>query len=350
MKLDDQSQMDSTRNATLDLIRVTGMLFVMFIHSPLEADIQTSPAMFFLKHFIARGAVPVFFLLSGYLGARRINSSSCSAKSFIKGKLETLVVPFLFWNSFVLLLVFLAKYAGLDSIARGNGTYFDVELSASSIGCALFGIGRYPIVYQFWFLRDLIVVTFVAFALCRYAPKVPLLPWLLFFVPLPMASSLGYYLLGHQLNANLPPDRFPDVRPSCLYCGCWFLMGIAILVGSIQIPFPLQQLGSSAFIFMLAIILSWNSFTRRLSVLGPGVFFVYATHEPLQTILAKGWQAFHLPAYGTLFCFLLIPGVVFATCMSAYFVIRRVFPRSMALVTGGRSRSNKAVARTSSNT
>jgi hypothetical protein len=198
------------------------------------------------------------------------------------------------------------------------------------------GIGRTPIVYQFWFLRDLIIATFLAFFLCRHVPKIPLLPWLFFFIPLPVAASLGYYLLGYQLHSYLLPGKFPTVHVSFLYCACWLLMGIGVLVNMIVIPFPLQQIGSAAFIFMLAIIAAANSLTARLSILGSAVFFVYAAHEPLQTILSKSWQILHIPAYGTFLCFLLIPAVVFPLCVVTYRILRNLAPRLTAFVTGGR--------------
>jgi len=146
------------------------MFFVMFIHSPGNADMQTAPEIFLLKGFISSGAVPVFFLLSGYFGARKIDLKSVSPGHYIQEKIHTLIIPFLFWNSAVLVLVFTVKYFHMDSAFRGSGAYFDVSPNASSIGAALFGIGRCPIVYQFWFLRDLIVVVFLAFVLCRYFP------------------------------------------------------------------------------------------------------------------------------------------------------------------------------------
>jgi fucose 4-O-acetylase-like acetyltransferase len=328
--------MTSPRNVTLDLLRVIGMFFVMLNHSPGDPDIKTAPGIFFLKGFLVCGAVPVFFLLSGYFGARRIDSTSLSAKDYVQEKARTLIIPFLFWNAAVLLLVLLAKYAGWDSSFRGGGAYFDVNFSALSIGSALTGIGRLPIVYQFWFLRDLIVVVFVAFLLCRHVPKIPLLPWFFFLIPLPMASSLGYYLLGHELHSYLPPEQFPSFRSSILYCAGWSLMGIGVIAGIIAVPRLLQEIGSAAFIFMLTIVASRSPFVARISALGPAVFFVYATHEPLQTIISKEWQSHHLPAYGTLFCFLLIPTTVFAVCAVAYVILRKISPGPLAFATGGR--------------
>jgi surface polysaccharide O-acyltransferase-like enzyme len=331
-----EMNLNSKRNAILDLVRIIGMILVMLIHSPGDENMKSAPGIFFLRYFIASGAVPVFFMLSGYLGARKIDSASVSIMQYLREKCRTLISPFLFWNTTVLLLVFSAKYMGLDSSFRGAGQYFDVNLTFSSIATALLGIGRLPIVYQFWFLRDLIVVVILVFILRRYVPGIPLLPWLVFFIPLPIASSLGYYLIGHQLHSILPTTQFPSCRSSTLYCACWLLMGAGVISGIVAIPYPFQQIGSAAFIFMLAIIVSTASFATRLSALGSSVFFVYATHEPLQTIIGKLWQAHQFPAFGSPFCFLIIPAIVFPSCLFACWIMRRMFPRFMLFATGGR--------------
>lgn len=331
----------SNRIAVLDILRVVGMLFVMFLHSPVDGDAKSSPAIFLLKGYFAIGAVPVFFLLSGYLGAKSLEKPTLQISAFARNKFRTLIVPFLFWNILVLALVFSAKGSGLASAFFGKGAYFNVEFSLSSIMCALFGIGRHPIVYQFWFLRDLIVISFAAFILCRWLPRIPLLPWFFFFMPIPMASSLGYYLLGHHLHGILPPERFPKVHLSLLFCLCWFGMGLGVLVGLVNITYPIQEVGSACFILMIAIALSTTRWSQKLAFFGSAVFFIYATHEPLQTIIAKVWQALGIPYYGSLFCFFLIPLIAFFICVVVYFFLCKTAPHLMSIATGNREWPSK---------
>lgn len=315
----------------------------MFIHSPVTGDIKSQPDVFILKSFLASGAVPVFFLLSGYLGGRKIQSSEFRFSGYAKEKLHTLVVPFLFWNFLTLSLVFAAKASGHASAWRGNGAYFDVELSAPSIISALCGIGRPPIVYQFWFVRDLIIVSFAAVVVCRLLPKIPLLPWLFFLIPFSISSSLAFYLVGDQLRTYLPPEKFPNVRSSTLYCLCWLLIGVATLLGFISIRSPLEEIGSASFILMLAVIFSATRFGRRIALLGPATFFIYATHEPLVTIVGRTWYILKFPLYGSSFCFLLIPAVVFSICTCAYLILNKTCPRIMAVATGGRQPTNSRI-------
>ena len=328
--------MSSPRQAVLDLLRVIAMFFVMLMHSPVTGDPRNESVVFFLKSFLASGAVPLFFMLSGYLGARKINDRGVNIGSYAGEKLRTLVIPFLFWNALVLSLVFLAKALGVDSLFRSSGAYFDVEPTLSSMASAFFGIGRSPIVYQFWFLRDLIVVSVVSFAVCRYLPRIPLLPWLLFFIPVPMAHSLGYFLLGYTLQPSLPTSPYLVGQSLGSYCVAWILLGCWTLLMGTSIPYPLQQIGSAAFIFFLTLLLSRLALGQRLAVLGSSTFLIYAIHEPMQTIMAKIWLEQGWPLYGSLFCFLLIPFVVFPTCILAYYFLRRLSPGLLPYMTGGR--------------
>ena len=189
-----------------------------------------------------------------------------------------------------------AKVTHFGSNLRQTGAYFDVSFKVSTMVPALLGIGRYPIVYQFWFLRNLIVIVFLAFFLCRYFPRIPLLAWLFFFIPspngifagpplLPIASCLAYYLVGYELHSILSPSQFPSARPSVLYCICWLCMGLALLTGHIAISQPLLAFGSAAFIFMFSISISQTAYGKYFAALAPFVFFLYATQEPLQTFL-----------------------------------------------------------------
>jgi len=339
--------LSAKRNPILDIVRALGMIFVMLIHSP-GGDDKSNPATFLLKDFLAPGAIPVFFILSGYLGARKIDYSPITLAQYFKEKLRTLVAPFFFWNSVVLLLALVVRYLGFDAGLRRSGSYFSFDLTAPSIVSALIGVGRYPIVYQFWFLRNLIIIVFLAFFLRRYLPRIPLLPWFFFLIPspatifvgpplLPIASCLAYYLIGHELEPMLPASRFPSVRSSILYCLCWFFMGIGAVQNWIAIPELFLRFGSAAFIFMFAIAISATPPARRLASLGPFVFFLYATHEPQQTFIGRIWQTRHWPGFDTLYCFLAIPTIAFTTCLFAYHYLCRFYPRFTAFATGGRS-------------
>ena len=156
--------MKTTRLPVLDLVRVISIFVLTLIHCPVTDGGEKLPATSLVKafHFLGSGVPPLFFLLSGYLGACKINDRAVRMGRYAGEKLRTLAVPFLFWNALLLSLIFLAKALGIETITRSGGAYFNVNLTLPSVLSAWLGIGRAPIVYQFWFVRDLIVVSILA--------------------------------------------------------------------------------------------------------------------------------------------------------------------------------------------
>jgi len=328
--------MDTTRSNSLDLLRVIAIVCVTLIHSAIGSDVRSGSKILEFIGCLTAGAVPAFFLLSGYLGARKINSKDVDIYSYIKEKFHTLAVPFLFWNALVLSLVFVVKFSGLSELMRGGGAYFDVDLTFTSMASALLGIGRLPIVYQFWFLRDLIVVSLVSVMVCRYTPRIPLLSWLLFFIPLGMAHSMAYYLLGYSLKEYFPASGFPSPKTSGLYCVGCIVIGWGIGFRWTSIPYPLFEIGAAAFLFFLSLVLYHFRLGKCLAALGAATFMVFAIHEPTQTVIFRVWQAKGWPGFNSAVCYFLVPLVVFCLGVSFYYAMRRFFPGLLKYTTGGR--------------
>ncbi|MCI5179943.1 MAG: hypothetical protein D3911_11610 [Candidatus Electrothrix sp. AW3_4] len=109
------------------------------------------------QHF-ARLAVPLFFLLSGYLFFWDWQWSWHHYGRKLLSRFRSLLLPFLFWNSLTLALLALAQ--SIPALS----SYFpdkDGAISAYSVYDyfnALLGIERFPVAYQFWFIRDLLVI------------------------------------------------------------------------------------------------------------------------------------------------------------------------------------------------
>ena len=98
----------------LQLLRFPLIVGVVFIHAyTLPTDPPTAIASgFHINEFIqtlisqelARCAVPLFFLMSGYLFFSGAAWSTEKYKTKIRSRISTLLIPFLFWNILVLML------------------------------------------------------------------------------------------------------------------------------------------------------------------------------------------------------------------------------------------------------
>lgn len=322
----------SRRLPAIDLLRVIAIFFVMLIHSGTPRE---SIGSYLLKDFIAAGAVPAFFIMSGYLGARKIISST-DYWLYAREKWRSLIIPYIFWSIPCLFIVLVLKNTSFGHTFHGNGNYFNVDLNFNSIVSAVFGLDRMPIVYQFWFLRDLIAASLTGYFIFRALPDVRLLGFLFLLIPLPVFPSLGYFLLGNQLyrirNTAFPTGR----REASMYCVLWLAFGIISHALGVSAPHLLVTLGGAAFLYFMANLLCISRVNKYLTHLGPATFFVYALHEPTQTILFKTWKILNLPGFDSLLLFVLIPILVFATCVATYTILRIFFPKTMKMATGNR--------------
>ncbi|MCW1885180.1 acyltransferase [Luteolibacter flavescens] len=320
------------RDPALDVLRVVAMICVMMVHTPKGVDGVTT----FLKHYMATAGVPAFFILSGYLSARKIADRDHRPRDFFREKFRTLIVPYLIWNVLVLAAILILKtfIPGTDSL--GNGNYFGVDFEPWSMTCAIFGIGRSPIVYQFWFLRDLIIVSFIAFFLCRALPQASIIGWLLLLIPLPFVPSLGLFLVGISIGGRQSlTDRW-DLGKSLIFGAGWIAVGIAATNGLLSIPSAAYQIFGTVFLYSLSTLVSRGPGGGHIATWGPMTFLAFAIHEPLQTIIFKVWEKLAWPRFGTVITNLLVPLLIFAVSLGIYHLMRRISPKLLLLLTGGR--------------
>lgn len=310
------------------------MIFVMLIHSFLNKESASTYPGFLLKQYIAAGAVPFFFLLSGFLSGKKLASREVTAQTYAKDRFTRLVVPFLIWNAGILALVFGLKFAGISNLIHGHGSYFDVEPTFQSISAALFGIGRAPIVYQFWFIRDLILVSIMALPLVRYCSSIPLLPWFFLLMPFPLALSLGYFLLGVRARQVFSLASLPASGNALIFSAIWLILGFLMWNRSIQIPEIIVTLGSATFIMMFSLVVSRHIWSPDPAPAGSFIFFIYATHEPFQSLLSRLWGILGMPWGGSFFSFIFIPFITFVIFGCVFYILHRWLKKPLDIITG----------------
>jgi surface polysaccharide O-acyltransferase-like enzyme len=116
----------------------------------------------FIQYLFSQGvtriAVPLFFLISGYLFFRNIPNAKFS--DFIKkykSRFHTLFIPFMFWS--ILSLIFYILLSVIINIFIPSLHEFRSDIILIKIFQYIFIT---PIAFQLWFLRDLIVLVIVS--------------------------------------------------------------------------------------------------------------------------------------------------------------------------------------------
>ena len=154
-------------SSRIEMLRFPLIVGVVFIHQYsttlhlVQAPIggpQCSDWIDFIKLFISRGvadtAVPMFFLISGYL----FSLGDWSLNHYmgkLKRRVNTLLIPYLFWN---IGTIALAEGIPRMKMLFGHGGRQAHSHSLTDY-VALAGITtKYPLAYQFWFIRDLMAL------------------------------------------------------------------------------------------------------------------------------------------------------------------------------------------------
>lgn len=157
------------------------IVMVVFLHSyNLEVRFNTGTEFIkkgynsfiqdLLSQGLARIAVPLFFIISGYLFFINIKNGSFSEfLSKYRKRSNTLVFPYLLWSIYGLLFFLI-----LQSIPFVKPLFVSELIVEYSTTQLLSRIFIKPIPYQLWFIRDLIILVFLS----------PILYWLIKYLKL----------------------------------------------------------------------------------------------------------------------------------------------------------------------
>ena len=155
-----------SKQALFDAIRLARPLLILLVciaHIPGIEGFRSEVVQFdqldtllttFLRDVLARGAVPILTVISGYLAYASFCKRSYS--QFIADKVMRLLVPFLLWNAIALLIAWV--FFSLWQIDYGNMASRD---SAWAFARSLLGIYQLPINPPTYFLRDLFTIMLV---------------------------------------------------------------------------------------------------------------------------------------------------------------------------------------------
>jgi surface polysaccharide O-acyltransferase-like enzyme len=304
-----------------------------------------------VSHGMARIAVPLFFLMSGYLFFLGFQWSWRNYGTKLRKRAGTLLVPYIFWNCFTLAVIGLAQAipasrnylsGRIPSIAS-----FDVFDFINNI----FGITVKPVAYQFWFIRDLMIMVLLSPLVYAALTLVPIsyltmlfLCWFLGLFPLTIPAGVaalffslgGYWALNNislfavdRYGVAIVTAYFPILVLDALFKD-WpfspYLHRLGIL------------LGVAAALYVTKFVAKTDRLKRWLLTLASASFFIFVTHQPLLTVLRKALHVALAPAtpLASLCLQFLIPIVLVAFLVLLYRVLLAVVPRFIRIVTGGR--------------
>jgi hypothetical protein len=350
----------------LRVITLLAVLAVLFVHAynlngrfgsaENAADMTGAPGLVgFIEYLIAqtlcRWPAATLFAISGFLFFRNLAPHWPDYARKFRGRLRTIVVPFLLWSALGLTL-----YLVLQALP-GSERYFSKDfLGHITVGHLLDKLLWQPVAYPLWFLQTLILC--VAISPLLYWPA----RWLRWLAVAPFATlwmlgspttnwndwkGLTFFTFGAVLALEL--RRGSRVIPPAwvgrlllpLWVLCCLLFTTLLRDEGATWAHMLHKL-----LMVMAVAAVWFGYEtylqplkdRRLVVaLIPFSFMIFVAQEPLLTILKRiGLHTLGSSDAAVLTVFFVTPLITLVTVVSAATLLRRYVPRPYAWLTGGR--------------
>lgn len=360
---------DSDTSRAITGVRFALMVLVVFIHNVVTevnfsdgvVTLDVPPAVDavrrLISHVLGRCAVPLFFVISGWLAWQKEESYP----ALVKKKTRTLLAPYLVWNAAAALAFFLCQQ--LAALRPFFATIIISELDGKGwlglfIGRDVEGAGAadsqmHPLVYQFWFLRDLFLCSLLIPLLKKAVQTIPLFTFFGVFLLLQsgllyagIRTALFWFTLGlfaarYGLRyAALERIRFADAGlffalTTALDFLFYFLKADALatwnLIGILSGGILLLKISG-------AVCRNERVFAA-LKWLAGFSFWLYAAHDPfLMTPIKKLWVHW-LPVEGYWMLLEYFGGAALCVgiALAAGVLVKKIAPGVFAFVTGSRS-------------
>lgn len=350
------SEEDSKRITSLRFLLI---VFVVFIHANLTADdalnyyhynfIQPKWIEVF-KSFVCStlggAAVPLFFLFASYLQF----SKNDSYPILLKKRSKSLLLPYTLWTVITVILYFIAQ-----AIPQ-TAPYFQNPINivrnwkgVDWIKIFTYHDTVYPLVYQFWFLRDLMILIILSPILkifCeRFAGGMLVLVSVLALKGIPVffvsTGALFFYIAGYYFATyKVSFFRIADKIRIYEYI---VLLALTILFdllfeGKYSLGFIKTIISCLFFLKLSAIFINHQSLYGKLEYLAGYSFFLYAVHTPfLGTTINKISQRI-IPLHGILclvqFLLAAFLTIVFGTIFSI--LLNKICSPIFRVLNGGR--------------
>ncbi len=332
-------------------VQMALIFLIVYLHGYHLIPYNTNVVNIFFQNFvsqeIARIAVPLFFMISGYLFFIGNHQGWQTYPAKWRRRCKTLLVPYILWSTIGLLFYWL-----LQKIPFA-GPYFSRKLIKDySFQELLFTLLWQPVPYQLWFIRDLMFYTLLtpmihALSVRNSTISVLFIVFLWIFGPDVLGMELhflafywsGCFLAIQHINIS-------DTRHRHFFRGVAILWGILVCMNAcaqaaqIMLPGVIHRVtiltGILAFWYnfdFIENIFRKNSISRFISF----SFFIFAFHEPMLTVFKKAAQTLAgSPENFAIARYMACPFAAFLVSIWAGVMLRKFFQPVYNILTGGR--------------
>ena len=329
--------------------------FVVILHSNNLENASVFNVNTLVQNFIGQGivriAVPMFFLISGYLFFYKFKPSQEAFLNKYKKRFRSLFIPYFIWCTGWLVILYVVELT-----AFGRAMFSDRIIADYNFAELFRNTYIYPLPYQFWYIRALMInvvispiIYYVIVKLKDKALPVILVFWFfdVIYYPILMFAVGSCFAIG---EFDLYFKKYKDK-------GYLFGIGyiLAIIVKTVfmympQIPnYDYVLLLVENIIILCGVPFAWflydvvgerfkNKFDlgKEMKLAKYGIF-IYFFHIPLQSIIKKLWfKVMPISEMSSLLIFFVAPVITITICALVAIFMRKYMRKFYAVLTGGR--------------
>ena len=339
---------------SIEAMRFPLIVFIVFLHCYTSTStIARGHDIYFrviypFSLWIGETGVPAFFFISGLL----FYFSKKTYLQKLKSRINTLLVPYLFFNSLLLggylCLMYLGKSVVIADKNLADYSLLDYIRAFWDRGVWNHGNGS-PLLCPFWYIRNLMVLVILSpiiYYIIKYTKLLfPVLFGLLWINAHDSAytlQSLTMFSLGAYFSiCDKNPIEVFDKNKRLFVSAFLFLAFMDFLHLFVPVPFalPFHRLSLVANTFFCISFLGEFLYRHHFysSFLSKSAFFVFCIHYPFVTNLRPILKMINrqpdivlvLSYLGSVVCVTLL-------CIFLFMLLRRIMPGFMNVVTGNR--------------
>lgn len=357
----------------LRVLSLVSIILVLYIHSGFHADeiegmMWNDSVQTFVSGMMGRCAVPLFYVISGYLFFLKVPEGMKSIYGKMRKRVGTLVVPY------IIGCLFFVGFGVLMAVLPGVSKYMNssmMPLFSNPVGEILRSIfydagNGSPCAFQLWFLRDLIIVvaTSPLWYLCLKRMKwaFVVVTFVLTYLQIPHVPfyALFWFVLGGQLvqvknkyggglNEECRMNNEESGRNEGLITVIACVVFLALSITQLFLPDAVNWEYIKIPIILLGIIALWRAYDmimgkgfelnkhRWLATACQFTFFIYLFHEPTLNIVRKLIVVvLGKNELGYLASYLISPWIFTLCAVFAGLLFRKYLPKVYNICTGGR--------------
>lgn len=346
--------MDEYLSKKIKVISFISIVMVIYIHALNLTGKHSKNINEFIQNFISDGigrvAVPLFFMISGYLFFINFKPTTEGFITKFKKRFYTLIIPFLFWSIWGILFFFIIQ---LVPVTRN---FFNGDLVKNySIIKVIYTIFINPLPYQLWFLIELVKYVIMTPIINIYISKfsyyslIPLACLWFFDINLLVIRNDGilFFIIGCLLAIkHININKITEKRKKEAY----ILTFIWVIILLFKTYFTLENVYFAKYMLKVSIVIGilvvWKLYDvciikevekTRIFHLTEYTFFIFASHEPILTIIKKTMlKILGVSQISNLIVYLICPIITIGFAITIAMLLKQYAKTLYKIITGNR--------------